>query len=225
MDEVGRGAWAGPVTVGVAIVPPKATKRTHAPVAPGLQATQRSSARVHLRIRRSLVRRLGGGPRLSRGVRSVGDAGGPPSGRAAGLGRPLTASRCAPRRRAPRPGVGPGAGGAGEFGGPVHPIVGGDARCASVAAASVLAKVVRDRLMRAESEHFPPTHSSRTRGTPRRRTRWPCGATASRPSIAAAGPSWPPCPGATGGRSVAKTTPDLGSASAEGRRGRVVVHQ
>src|ERR1700722_4714784 len=28
MDEVGRGAWAGPVSVGVALVPAKATKRT-----------------------------------------------------------------------------------------------------------------------------------------------------------------------------------------------------
>ena len=28
MDEVGRGAWAGPVSVGVALIPVKATKRT-----------------------------------------------------------------------------------------------------------------------------------------------------------------------------------------------------
>src|ERR1700722_7481435 len=28
MDEVGRGAWAGPVSVGVALIPAKATKRT-----------------------------------------------------------------------------------------------------------------------------------------------------------------------------------------------------
>ena len=42
-----------------------------------------------------------------------------------------------------------------EFGGLVRPVVDGDAKCASVAAASVLAKVVRDRLMRAEAEHYP----------------------------------------------------------------------
>jgi len=54
----------------------------------------------------------------------------------------------------------------GEFGGSVHPIIGGDARCASVAAASVLAKVVRDRLMREESEHFPPYAFEQNKGYP-----------------------------------------------------------
>jgi ribonuclease HII len=52
------------------------------------------------------------------------------------------------------------------FSGPVHPVVGGDARCASVAAASVLAKVVRDRLMRAESEHFPAYAFEQNKGYP-----------------------------------------------------------
>ena len=78
---------------------------------------------------------------------------------------------------------------AGEFKGAVYPVIDGDARCASVAAASVLAKVVRDRLIREESEHFPPLPSSRTRDIPRRRTRWRCGATASPPSTGAPGPS------------------------------------
>ena len=52
------------------------------------------------------------------------------------------------------------------FTGPVHPVVGGDARCASVAAASVLAKVVRDRLMREESEHFPAYAFEQNKGYP-----------------------------------------------------------
>jgi len=55
---------------------------------------------------------------------------------------------------------------AGDFEGSVHPVIGGDARCASVAAASVLAKVVRDRLMRAESEHFPPYAFEQNKGYP-----------------------------------------------------------
>jgi len=38
----------------------------------------------------------------------------------------------------------------------ILPIVGGDARCAAVAAASVLAKVTRDRLMRSAADHYPP---------------------------------------------------------------------
>jgi ribonuclease HII len=48
----------------------------------------------------------------------------------------------------------------------VVPVVGGDARCVSVAAASVLAKVVRDRHMRAEAEHFPPYLLERNKGYP-----------------------------------------------------------
>jgi len=39
--------------------------------------------------------------------------------------------------------------------GNVTRIVKGDARCLSIASASVLAKVTRDRLMRQEAEHFP----------------------------------------------------------------------
>ena len=50
--------------------------------------------------------------------------------------------------------------------GVVRPVVDGDAKCASVAAASVLAKVVRDRLMRAEVEHFPPYEFDRNKGYP-----------------------------------------------------------
>lgn len=45
-------------------------------------------------------------------------------------------------------------------------LVGGDARCAAVAAASVLAKVVRDRIMREESLHFPPYGFDRNKGYP-----------------------------------------------------------
>ena len=45
-------------------------------------------------------------------------------------------------------------------------MVGGDARCAAVAAASVLAKVVRDRMMRGEAVHFPPYGFDRNKGYP-----------------------------------------------------------
>jgi hypothetical protein len=48
----------------------------------------------------------------------------------------------------------------------VVPVIRGDARCVSVAAASVLAKVVRDRRMRAEAEHFPPYAFERNKGYP-----------------------------------------------------------
>ena len=48
----------------------------------------------------------------------------------------------------------------------MRPIVDGDAKCASVAAASVLAKVVRDRLMRQEADHFPAYAFERNKGYP-----------------------------------------------------------
>jgi ribonuclease HII len=48
----------------------------------------------------------------------------------------------------------------------IVPVVDGDARCVAVAAASVLAKVVRDRLMRAESEHYPHYLFERNKGYP-----------------------------------------------------------
>ena len=48
----------------------------------------------------------------------------------------------------------------------VVPVVGGDARCAAVAAASVLAKVVRDQMMRDESMHFPAYQFERNKGYP-----------------------------------------------------------
>jgi ribonuclease HII len=52
------------------------------------------------------------------------------------------------------------------YSGLVRPVTGGDARCASVAAASVLAKVVRDRLMRGQSEDFPAYDFERNKGYP-----------------------------------------------------------
>jgi hypothetical protein len=52
------------------------------------------------------------------------------------------------------------------FDGVVRPIVHADAKCASVAAASVLAKVVRDRMMRAEAVHFPAYEFERNKGYP-----------------------------------------------------------
>ena len=49
---------------------------------------------------------------------------------------------------------------------PVETVVGGDARCASVAAASVLAKVTRDRMMRATADSYPAFDFERNKGYP-----------------------------------------------------------
>ncbi|PZS16463.1 MAG: hypothetical protein DLM54_11150, partial [Acidimicrobiales bacterium] len=45
-------------------------------------------------------------------------------------------------------------------------VVGGDATCLSIATASVLAKVTRDRIMRAEAESFPGYDFEFNRGYP-----------------------------------------------------------
>lgn len=42
-----------------------------------------------------------------------------------------------------------------DFGLPVEAIIGGDGRCASIAAASILAKVTRDRFMEQQAEIYP----------------------------------------------------------------------
>jgi len=45
-------------------------------------------------------------------------------------------------------------------------LVKGDARCLSIAAASILAKVTRDRIMRAEAPHFPGYDFDNNKGYP-----------------------------------------------------------
>ena len=165
MDEVGRGAWAGPVSVGVAMIPAKATKRT-------LPRWLRDSKQLSEGRRESIFESVGAwcldwavghaspeecdrwGMRVALRLasqRALAGLASPPD--ALLVDGPLDLVT------GPEPAEG-------DFCGSVHPVVGGDARCASVAAASVLAKVVRDRLMRAESEHFPPYAFEQNKGYP-----------------------------------------------------------
>jgi ribonuclease HII len=169
MDEVGRGAWAGPVTVGVAMVAPKATKRS-------LPPWLRDSKQLSEARRESIFVSVGEwcldwsvghatpeecdvwGMRIALRLaarRALAGLAHPPE--ALLVDGPLDLVST------PDPGHGPEEP---EFTGSVHPVVGGDARCASVAAASVLAKVVRDRLMREEAEHFPAYEFERNKGYP-----------------------------------------------------------
>ena len=53
-----------------------------------------------------------------------------------------------------------------DFVGGARMIVRGDASCLSIAAASILAKVTRDRIMAAESEHYPAYWFESNRGYP-----------------------------------------------------------
>jgi len=169
MDEV--GAWAGPVSVGVALIPVKATKRT-------LPRWLRDSKQLSEARRESIFESVGAwcvdwavghatpgecdqwGMRIALRLAAQRAL--------AGLDRPPDALLVdGPLDLVSEPEAEPGERGREQsFTGSVHPVVGGDARCASVAAASVLAKVVRDRLMRAESEHFPAYAFEQNKGYP-----------------------------------------------------------
>lgn len=171
MDEVGRGAWAGPVSVGVALIPAKATKRS-------MPRWLRDSKQLSEARRESIFEAVGAwcvdwavghatpeecdrwGMRIALRLaaqRALAALDRPPDALLVDGPLDLVSEPDAePGGRHPKP----------AFSGPVHPVVGGDARCASVAAASVLAKVVRDRLMRAESEHFPAYAFEQNKGYP-----------------------------------------------------------
>lgn len=185
MDEVGRGAWAGPLSVGVAVV--------HA----GIRA---SSMPDWLRDSKAIPeeRREGAFLEVSRWCAdaAVGHASADECDR---WGMTL-AWRLAAHRALGSLEIVPDAvlvdgphdllrgrpewmsadrpGNPGPIGRPspdlesarvpatVMTVVGGDARCAALAAASVLAKVVRDRLMREDAVHFPPYCFDRNKGYP-----------------------------------------------------------
>jgi ribonuclease HII len=165
MDEVGRGAWAGPLTVGVAVMAPNATKRT-------MPKWLRDSKQLSEARRESIFADVGdwcADWSVGHATPEECDHWGMTIALRLAAERALSGLRDAPEallvdgpinllRRVD--------GSPGAYGGAVRPVIGGDARCASVAAASVLAKVVRDRLMRGESEHFPPYGFERNKGYP-----------------------------------------------------------
>ena len=164
LDEVGRGAWAGPVSVGVAVIPAKK------PPPKGL----RDSKLVPEEEREALF------PRVARWCVdwSVGHAG-PEECDQWGM---TVALRLAARRALAgltcTPDVilmdgsfdyvtEPGEGGACALENPeVRTVVRGDMICTSIAAASILAKVTRDRMMRDLSDSFPAFDFHQNKGYP-----------------------------------------------------------
>ena len=153
LDEVGRGAWAGPVAVGVAAMTAEAIARTPRGV--------RDSKLLAEPAREALFEPLVAWcPTFAVGEASAAECD--------QLG--MTAAQALAARRAlGQLGVEPDAvlvDGSFEYTG--HPaaraLVGADASCTIVSAASLLAKVTRDRAMIAHDAHFPGYGFARNKG-------------------------------------------------------------
>src|SRR5688572_20119459 len=141
VDEVGRGAWAGPITVGAAVLP--RDRRVY---------KVRESKMLTEDEREAFYDRLTGWCRAW----AVGHAEQEECDR---MGM-SAAQKLAARRAIDGLGLKPDVvlvDGNWDFVGLGNSkrIVRGDARCLTIATASILAKVSRDRRMRAEAEHFP----------------------------------------------------------------------
>ncbi|MEZ5142304.1 MAG: ribonuclease HII [Acidimicrobiales bacterium] len=141
MDEVGRGSWAGPLVVGAAVIP---KDRRIVGVRDSKMLTEAEREAVFDKVAAWCD------------AWAVGAASQPECDE---LGM-SAAQKLAARRALDGLGVTPDRvllDGSWDFvgGGIVTRLVKGDARCVSIAAASILAKVSRDRVMRAEAEHFP----------------------------------------------------------------------
>jgi ribonuclease HII len=194
LDEVGRGAWAGPVSVGVAVVRTGITTRNMSPWLRdskqlsedrreeifdeigawcaewavghveahecdrwGMTAALRvASLRALSTLKSSPDALLVDGPH---------DLLAPPASKPVqpSLGQPFdtaetgqTIHRAVTEAELPRV----------DLPRQITPVVKGDARCASIAAASIMAKVVRDRLMRSNAIHFPAFSFEHNKGYP-----------------------------------------------------------
>jgi ribonuclease HII len=154
IDEVGRGAWAGPLMVGAAVLP--ANRRVNG---------VRDSKMLTEREREALFDKVAGWC-------SAWSVGAASQQECDELGM-ADAQRLAARRAVEGLGIAVDAAvidGNWDFLTGVVPftqkMVKADAYCLPVAAASILAKVTRDRIMRAEAEHFPQYAFESNKGYP-----------------------------------------------------------
>jgi ribonuclease HII len=162
LDEVGRGAWAGPLTVGVAVVRPRVQLRS-------MPAWLRDSKMLSEARREEIFEAVGTWCQawsVGHATPAECDEWGMTEALRVAARRALAGLPTEPDallvdgpvdllRHPEEP-----------FAGEVRPVVDGDAKCASVAAASVLAKVVRDRLMRIDADHYPAYAFERNKGYP-----------------------------------------------------------
>ena len=182
IDEVGRGAWAGPLSVGVAVVRPGARM-------PSVPKWLRDSKMLPEERREAIFDEVAAWcAAWSVGHASAAecDRWGMTAAQRLATCRALAGLGVVPdavvldgpydfvRDRTPQlPGLEPGDSDDAWLPLPdvvlpslVVPMIDADQHCAAVSAASVLAKVVRDRIMRAEAEHFPAYEFERNKGYP-----------------------------------------------------------
>jgi ribonuclease HII len=152
VDEVGRGAWAGPLVIGAAVVP--RDRRIY---------KLRDSKMLTEGEREAMFDRVAHWCEdWSLGVVTHDEC--DELGMSAALA--LAAQRALASLARPPDRV--LLDGSVDFvgGGMTRTIVKGDATCVSIAAASILAKVSRDRMMRVEAEHFPGFEFHANKGYP-----------------------------------------------------------
>lgn len=152
VDEVGRGSWAGPLMVGAAVVPRE--KRLNG-VRDSKMLTEPERELMYGRIA-AWAETWAVGAASQEECDELGMS---------------AAQKLAAKRAIEGLGVAPDRvliDGKWDFvgGGITRTVVKGDASCLSIAAASILAKVTRDRIMRNEAEHFPGYDFERNKGYP-----------------------------------------------------------
>src|SRR5581483_887108 len=141
VDEVGRGAWAGPISVGAAVLPPD--KRVY---------KVRDSKLLLEHERERMYDRLASWCRawaVGHASQEECDTLGMSAAQKLAAGRAIEGLGLTPDEIL----IDGGWDFAGN--GTARRLIKGDARCLSIATASILAKVTRDRLMRAEAPNFP----------------------------------------------------------------------
>ena len=152
VDEVGRGAWAGPISVGAAVLPQD--RRVYG-VRDSKMLTEAERERLFDRVA-SWCRAWAVGHASQAECDALGMT---------------AAQKLAARRAFDGLGLVPDhvlIDGRWDFvgAGSTERIVRGDATCLSIAAASILAKVTRDRIMRTEAPHFPAYDFDLNKGYP-----------------------------------------------------------